>query len=169
MNRRSFIQSSAIAMASGMTARGANDRINVAVIGVRSRGRDHITSYAKLPEARIAAVCDIDQAQIERAVTFTEKLTGAKPQKTYQDIRKLLEDKDVDAVSIATCNHWHALAAIWACQAGKDVYVEKPASYNVHESWRMVEVARQTQRMVQIGSQSRSLPSMIRAMQLLQE
>ena len=71
-------------------------------------------------------------------------------------------------MSIATPNHWHALATIWACQAGKDVYVEKPASYNVYEGWRMVEVARKTNRMVQVGSQSRSLPSMIRAMQLLQ-
>ena len=73
-------------------------------------------------------------------------------------MRELFADKDIDAVSIATPNHWHALATIWACQAGKDVYVEKPASYNVHESWRMVEVARQTKRMVQVGSQSRSMP-----------
>src|SRR5207249_3838746 len=116
MNRRTFIQSSTIAMASGMTALGANDRINVAVIGVRGRGRDHIASYAKLPEARVAAICDIDQAQIERAVQHTEKLTGAKPQNTYQDIRKLLENKDIDAVSIATCNSWPALAAVGPCQ-----------------------------------------------------
>ena len=156
MNRRTFIQSSTIAMASGMTALGANDRINVAVIGVRSRGRDHITSYSKLPEARIAAVCDIDQAQIERAVAFTDKLTGSKPRKTYQDIRKLLEDKDIDAVSIATCNHWHALATVWACQAGKDVYVEKPASHEIWEGRKMVEAARKYNRMVQVGMQSRT-------------
>src|SRR5260370_36931210 len=125
----------------GMTARGANDCINVAVIGVRSRGRDHITSYAKPPEARIAGICDIDQAQIERAVAFTDKLTGYKPQKTYQDIRKLLEDKDIDAVSIATCNHWHALATIWSCHAGKDVYVEKPASHEIWEGRKMMKAA----------------------------
>src|SRR5881396_3860403 len=158
MNRRTFIQSSAIAMASGMTARGANDRINVAVIGVRGRGRDHITSYAKLPEARVAGICDIDQAQIERAVTFTDKLTGYKPQKTYQDIRKLLEDKDIDAVVIATCNHWHALAAIWACQAGKDVYVEKPLTHNHWEGQQLVRSARKLDRIVQIGTQQRSDP-----------
>jgi predicted dehydrogenase len=169
MNRRTFIQSSAIAMASGMTALGANDRINVAVVGLRGRGRDHITSYSKLPEARIAAVCDIDQAQIERAVQFTDKLTGSKPQKTYQDIRKLLEDKDVDAISIATCNHWHALATIWACQAGKDVYVEKPASHEIWEGRKMVEAARKYNRMVQVGMQSRTTEHKIRAMQLLQE
>ena len=169
MNRRTFIQSSAIAMASGMTALGANDRINVAVIGVRSRGRDHITSYAKLPEARIAAVCDIDQSEIERAVAFTDKLTGAKPQKTYQDIRRLLEDKDIDAVSIATCNHWHALATIWACQAGKDVYVEKPASHEIWEGRKMVEAARKYNRMVQVGMQSRTTQHKIQAMQLLHD
>jgi predicted dehydrogenase len=169
MNRRTFIQSSAIAIASGMTARGANDRINVAVIGVRSRGRDHITSYAKLPEARIAGICDIDQAQIERAVAFTDKLTGYKPQKTYQDIRKLLEDKDIDAVSIATCNHWHALATIWACQAGKDVYVEKPASHEIWEGRKMVEAARKYNRMVQVGMQSRTTAHKIKGMQLLHD
>ena len=82
-------------MASGMTALGDNDRVNVAVVGLRGRGRDHITSYSQLPEARVAAVCDIDQAQIERGAQLTEKLTGAKPN-TYQDIRKLLENKDID-------------------------------------------------------------------------
>jgi predicted dehydrogenase len=169
MNRRNFIQTSAIAMASGMTSLGANDRINVAVIGVRSRGRDHITSYAKLPQARIAAVCDIDQAQVERAVAFTDKLTGAKPQRTYQDIRKLLEDKDIDAVSIATCNHWHALATVWACQAGKDVYVEKPASHEIWEGRKMVEAARKYNRMVQVGMQSRTTQHKIQAMQMLRE
>ena len=156
-------------MASGMTARGANDRINVAVIGVRSRGRDHITSYAQLPEARIAAICDIDQAQIERAVAFTDKLTGYKPQKTYQDIRKLLEDKEIDAVSIATCNHWHALATIWACQAGKDVYVEKPASHEIWEGRKMVEAARKYNRMVQVGMQSRTTAHKIKGMRLLHD
>src|ERR1700730_13184072 len=169
MNRRSFIQSSAIALASGMTARGANDRINVAVIGVRGRGRDHITSYSKIPDARVAAVCDIDQAQIERAVQFTEKTTGAKPQKTYQDIRKLLDDKDIDAVSIATCNHWQALATIWACQAGKDVYVEKPASHEIWEVHKMVEAARKYNSMVQVGKLSSTTDHIIRAIQMLHD
>ena len=155
-------------MASGMTARGANDRINVGVIGVRGRGRDHITSYSKLPEARVAAVCDIDQAQPERAVQLTNQLTGGTP-KIYQDLRKLFEDKDIDAVSIATCNHWHALATIWACQAGKDVYVEKPASHEIWEGRKMVEAARKYNRMVQVGMQSRTTEHKIRAIQLLRE
>ena len=156
-------------MASGMTARGANDRINVGVIGVRGRGRDHINCYAKLKEARVAAICDIDQAQIERAVQLTEKVTGAKPQKTYQDLRRLFDDKDIDAVSIATCNHWHALATIWACQAGKDVYVEKPACHNIFEGRKMVEAARKYNRMVQVGMQSRTTDHKIRAIQMLHE
>src|ERR1700694_445690 len=113
MNRRNFIQSSAIALASGMTARGANDRINVAVIGVRGRGRDHITSYSKIPDARVAAVCDIDQAQIERAVQFTEKTTGAKPQKTYQDIRKLRGHKDRRGVDIDAHSQGRAGEPLW--------------------------------------------------------
>ena len=156
-------------MASGMTARGANDRINVAVIGLRGRGRDHITSFSKIPDVHIAAVCDIDQAQIERAVQFIDKLNGSKPQKTYQDMRKLLEDKDIDAVSIATPNHWHALATIWACQAGKDVYVEKPVSHNIFEGRKMVEAARKYDRIVQCGMQAAAKRITRRAMQLLHE
>src|SRR5215472_8589861 len=138
------------------------------IVGVGGRGNDHITSYARVANARVSALCDVNQPALERGQAAVNKLFGAIP-KGYNDMRKLFADKDVDAVSVATPNHWHSLATIWACQAGKDVYVEKPASYNVHESWRMVEVARQTRRMVQIGSQSRSMPQMIRAMQLLRE
>ena len=167
ISRRSFFQGAAAAV-SATRVMGANDRINVGLIGIGGRGTAHLNSYVKIPDCQVAALCDVNQAARERAQTrlFTAKSTKAKE---YKTMRELFADKDIDAVSIATPNHWHALAAIWACQAGKDVYVEKPASYNVHESWRMVEVARQTNRMVQIGSQSRSLPSMIRAMQLLNE
>src|SRR5262245_35801175 len=129
VNRRVFVGASAAA-AAGLRAVGANDRINVAVIGCRGRGRDHIGIYGKLPDARVAAICDIDQAQRERAIQLTEQTQGSKP-KDYGDLRRVFEDKDIDAVSIATCNHWHALATIWACQAGKDVYCEKPASHNI--------------------------------------
>ena len=87
--------------------------------------------------------------------SFILKESGSKP-KTYQDMRQVFDDKDIDAVSIATPNHWHALATIWACQAGKDVYVEKPASHNICEGRKMVEAAASTGRMVQVGSQSRS-------------
>jgi predicted dehydrogenase len=168
MERRHFLKTSAAAAVSGFTALGANDRIQVAVVGVRGRGRDHITSYSKISNCQVAAVCDIDQAQSERAVTLTEQLQGSKP-KVYQDIRKLLEDKEIDAISIATCNYWHALATIWACQAGKDVYVEKPASHNIWEGRKMVQAARKYNRMVQVGMQSRSIDHKIRAMQMLHD
>src|SRR5437764_12112320 len=147
---------------------GANDKINVAVIGVGGRGNDHIKEYAALPGARIAAVCDIDQAALEVATTRVKTLTGEQP-KAYGDMRELFADKGVDAVSITTPNHWHARATIWACQAGKDVYCEKPACYNVYEGERMIEVARKTGRMVQVGSQSRSVPHKIKAMELLRD
>ncbi len=164
IHRRSFL----LAAGASMTAAGANDRINVGVIGVRSRGREHIEVFGGQPGARVAAVCDIDQAQNERAVQLAEKVQGSKP-RTYQDIRRLLEDKEIDAVSIATCNHWHALAAIWACQAGKDVYVEKPASHNIWEGRKMVEAARKYGRIVQTGMQSRSIIHKQRAIELLRQ
>jgi predicted dehydrogenase len=167
VSRRTFFQGAAAAL-SATRVIGANDRINVGLIGIGGRGSSHLNSYVKIPDARIAALCDVNQAARERAQTRLQSATSTKA-KEYKTMRELFADKEVDAVSVATPNHWHSLATIWACQAGKDVYVEKPASYNVHESWRMVEVAHQTNRMVQVGSQSRSLPKMIRALQLLRE
>ena len=164
MQRRIFVAGGALAL----RALGANDRVNIAVIGVGGRGRAHIGFIAKQPNAQVAAVCDVNQAQTERAVALADKAQGSKP-KVYEDMRKVFEDKDIDAVSIATPNHWHSLATIWACQAGKDVYCEKPASYNIWESQRMVAAARQHNRMVQIGMQSRSTPHKMRAMQLLHD
>jgi predicted dehydrogenase len=147
---------------------GANDRVNIAVIGVGGRGRNHVQYIAKQPNATVAAVCDVNQAQTERAVALADKAQGSKP-KVYEDMRKVFDDKDIDAVSIATPNHWHSLATIWACQAGKDVYCEKPASYNIWESQRMVAAARKYNRMVQVGMQSRSTEHKMRAMQLLHD
>ena len=170
MHRRTFIFTSGavLSASSAWRAAGANDRVNLAVVGVRSRGREHIEVFGKLPGATVAAVCDIDSAHSERAVQLAEKVQGSKP-KTYHDIRRLLEDKTIDAISIATCNHWHALATIWACQAGKDVYVEKPASHNIFEGRRMVEEARKHGRIVQVGMQSRSTAHKKRAIELLRE
>ena len=113
-------------------------------------------------------MCDVNQAQTERAVALAEKDQGTKP-KVYEDMRRVFDDKDIDAVSIATPNHWHALATIWACEAGKDVYCEKPASYNIWESQRMVAAARKHNRIVQVGMQSRSTPHKQRAVQLLRD
>jgi predicted dehydrogenase len=166
-SRRSFLAAGAAAFSLGRVL-GANDRVNVGIVGIGGRGNDHIKTYATLPGARIAALCDVNQSALERGQAAVLKLTGETP-KGYDDMRKMFADKNVDAVSITTPNHWHALSTIWACEAGKDVYCEKPACYNVHEGERMIEVARKTGRMVQIGSQSRSVAHKMKAMQLLHE
>jgi hypothetical protein len=115
----------------------------------------------------VAALCDVNQAARERAQATLLKNTGEKA-KEFEDMREAFADPSVEAVSIATPNHWHALAAIWAMKAGKDVYGEKPACYNIYEGQKMLQAARDTKRMLQIGSQHRSLPFKIKAMQALQ-
>jgi len=168
--RRQFVRAAAAAIA---TARfpilGANDRIQVGIVGVGGRGTDHVNFYSELgSDCRIAAVCDVNQAARERATAATRRKGGSDP-KEFADMRALFDSKEVDAVSITTPNHWHALATIWACQAGKDVYVEKPATHNVYESRKVVEAARKYNRMVQVGSQSRSMPHKMRAIELLRK
>ncbi|MBY0526850.1 MAG: Gfo/Idh/MocA family oxidoreductase [Gemmataceae bacterium] len=159
MTRRSFLAVSAAAPLLGRAAYasllGANDRIRVAVMGVRGRGRSHVDSYLAIPNVEVAYICDVDKNVVGPMVTKVEKASGKAPV-VVSDIRKVLEDKSIDAISIATTNHWHALATVWACQAGKDVYVEKPGSHNVVEGRRMIEAARKYNRMVQHGTQSRS-------------
>lgn len=158
MQRRRFLQT-ATAFVAATQARpvlGANDKVELAVVGVGGRGRDHIQFFSDLPNARIAAICDVNQAARERGQALVKKLQGHTP-KAYVDQRELYEDKEILAVSIATPNHWHALSTVWACEAGKDVYVEKPASHNPYEGRRMIEAARKHGRMVQVGSQSRSI------------
>jgi predicted dehydrogenase len=168
--RRNLIKTAAAAIATAQfPILGANDRINVGIVGLGGRGNDHINFYSTLDaDCRIAAVCDVNQAARERAVARIRKAKNYDP-KEYDDMRAMFASKDVDAVSIATPNHWHALATTWACQAGKDVYVEKPASHNCFESVQMVAAARKYNRMVQVGTQSRSMPHKIRAIQLLRE
>jgi hypothetical protein len=168
--RRQFVKAAAAAIATAQfPILGANDRINVGIVGLGGRGTNHIQSYASLDsESRIAALCDVNQSARERAVALVRKLRGYES-KEYSDMRALFDSKDIDAVSLPLPNHWHALASIWACQAGKDVYVEKPASHNIFEGQQMVKAARKYNRMVQVGSQSRSAPHVIRAMQMLQE
>ncbi|HEX2999018.1 MAG TPA: Gfo/Idh/MocA family oxidoreductase [Armatimonadota bacterium] len=145
---------------------GANDRVRIAVIGVRGRGVDHTHAYAAMPDVDVVALCDVDESVISRAMK--EVVSRGKPEpRYYQDIRRLLEDKDIDGVSIATTNHWHALAAIWAMQAGKDVYVEKPVSHNMVEGRRMVEAAHKYRRICQAGTQCRSNPGIQQAMEFL--
>jgi predicted dehydrogenase len=167
-SRRTFLQASALSAVAASRAWGSNDRINVAIVGVGSRGQAHIAGYAKQPDAHIYALCDVDQANLERSQAHVKQLTGEMP-KGFQDMRAVFADKEVDAVSMPLPNHWHALATIWACQAGKDVYIEKPAAHDPYEGAQMVAAARKYGRMVQVGSQGRSAAHKIRAVQMLQD
>lgn len=134
---------------------GASDRVRLAVCGVRGRGWDHVQEFSKLPDVEVAALCDIDQSVLARRFDDMSKKGWARP-RAFTDVRKLLEDKSIDAISIASPNHWHSLMAIWACQAGKDVYCEKPCSHNVWEGAQVVQAAKKYNRIVQHGTQSRS-------------
>src|SRR5436309_559329 len=147
---------------------GASDRVRVAICGVRGRGHDHIRGFSRVPNAEIAALCDVDENVLNQRLGDVEKLGVPKP-KSFVDVRKLLEDKDIDAISIAAPNHWHSLMAIWACQAGKDVYVEKPCSHNWFEGRQLVRAVKKYNRICQHGSQSRSNPGMMEAIQHLHD
>lgn len=156
INRRTFLWQSAgvgLALAARPArAKSLNEQLNLGFIGTGARANDLLKQFRALPDVRIAALCDPDRQRLDATA---KKHRGAAK---YTDLRKLLDDRDVDAVVIATCNHWHALAAIWACQAGKDVYVEKPLSHNHWEGQQVVRVARKLDRIVQIGTQQRSDP-----------
>jgi predicted dehydrogenase len=128
-----------------------NDTVRVAVVGFNGRGRAHISAYLKIPNVEIAALCDVDQSVIENGCRMIEK-AGKKRPATYTDFRKLLEDKSIDAVSLATPNFHHALQTIWAVQAGKDVLVEKPCSYNMFEAQQIIAASRKYNRIVQHGT-----------------
>lgn len=143
---------------------GANDRVRVAVCGLHGRGKDHLSAYSRLSSVEIAALCDVDENVLRKGASGV----SGKPQ-TYVDVRKLLEDKSIDAISIATPNHWHSLMAIWACQAGKDVYVEKPCSHNFWEGRQLVRAAEKYKRIVQHGTQIRSSTAIQEAIKRLQE
>ena len=136
-------------------------------MGLGGRGSSHLKIYSGMQDVRVAGLCDVDQAALERAQATLLKNTGSKA-KEFTDMRKLFAEPDIEAVSIATPNHWHALAAIWAMKAGKDVYGEKPACYNIHEGQRMIEVLHQTSRVMQVGSQHRSTPFKMRAIEAMQ-
>jgi len=137
---------------------GANDRVRVAVCGLKSRGKDHLDAFSHVPNVEIAALCDVDESVLTKR---RGELRGSP--RTFADVRRLLEDPSIDAISIATPNHWHALMAIWACQAGKDVYVEKPCSHNLWEGRQLVRASEKYSRIVQHGTQSRSARALIEA------
>jgi predicted dehydrogenase len=142
------------AVRSAMPA-SANDTVRVACVGVRGQGRVHVSRYGAMPNVEVAAICDIDESVQRSCVAEMEK-AGKKRPAVYSDIRKLLEDKSIDAVSIATPNHHHTLQTVWACQAGKDVYVEKPCSHDMFEARQIAAAARKYNRLVQHGTNSRS-------------
>ena len=159
ITRRDFMKRS-VAVGAGLTlapfsrVRGANDDIRVAVVGINGRGGSHIGNFDKMDGVRLAGLCDVDRRVLERRAESFKKRN--KKVDAYVDIRELLDNKNIDAISIATTNHWHSLMTIWACQAGKDVYVEKPCSHNVFEGRKCVEAAEKYKRIVQHGTQSRS-------------
>lgn len=148
-------------------AKGANEKVRVGIIGCNGRGMAHIAGYLAVPEAEIAYICDVDRRAVEHGVAAVSRKQSTKPQ-GVNDLRRMLEDPNLDAVSIATPDHWHAPAAILACAAGKHVYVEKPGSHNLHESELLVAAARKCQRHVQMGNQRRSWPWVIEAINALQ-
>ncbi|WP_339792364.1 Gfo/Idh/MocA family oxidoreductase [uncultured Imperialibacter sp.] len=148
------------------SAFGANDKVQVAVLGVNGRGKDHIKGFQGLENAQVATLCDPDKNILTTRAGEFEATYGAKV-KMEQDLRKVFNDKNIDAVSIATPNHWHTLAAIWAMQAGKDVYVEKPGTHNLYEGMKLIEAAKKYNRVVQHGVQLRSSVAMQEAIQHL--
>lgn len=146
----------------------ANDKVRVAVLGVNGRGKDHIAGIMQQPGAEVVCVCDPDLNVAGKASARFEEKYGRRLQ-VVQDLRRVFDAKDIDAVTIATPNHWHALAGIWACQAGKDVYVEKPGAHNIHEGRKLVEAAHKYKRIVQHGVQLRSSEALREAVQLLRD
>lgn len=145
----------------------ANEKMSVAVVGVRGRGGDHLSGFSKSKFTQVTHICDVDEAVGQRKCDEFAAAHGGQRPEYVKDIRKLLENKSIDIVSIATPNHWHALAAIWSVQAGKHVYVEKPVSHNVSEGRRIVEAARKYNRIVQTGTQSRSAKGMRAAIEFI--
>ena len=158
----------------------ANETINIAVIGIRGdnkghptwtargRGQDHYEHLSLIKNVSVTHVVDVDERHFASSLGFMKEKWGGNP-KTETDFRRVLDNRDVDAVTIAAPDHWHALMTIWACQAGKDVYVEKPVSHNIAEGRRMIDAARTHNRIVQVGTQRRSGPVVAKAVQFLRD
>lgn len=176
ISRRDFLTKSTAGMVIGSAVLstasrrvlGANDTVNIACIGIRSRGRGLMENFAKINGVKIKYLVDVDENLLPERVAMVEEIAGYRP-KTEWDMRKVFEDKDVDAVVIAVPNHWHALATIWAAQAGKNVYVEKPSCHNMFEGRKMVEAARRYGVLVQVGFQNRSRINTNAAMKFLHD
>ena len=179
-NRRTFLKNTGKATAAAAFtlnavkgsraygAYGANDTVRAAVCGIRSRGKSHIADLSKVPGVEVVALCDVDEREL--AARSSEFTKAGRPQPTlYTDMRKLFEDKSIDVVSFATPNHWHTLGGIWAMEAGKEVYVEKPCSHNVWEGRMLVQASRRYNRICQHGTQIRSSVAVREGMELLRE
>ncbi len=171
LTRRDFVKGAAAATVLLGTSKtswaGANDRVRVAVLGINGRGRSHLGGYGALDNVEVTTLCDPDANLF--APRIKEFFRNKPEPKCEQDIRRVLEDKDVDVISIATPNHWHSLATIWGCQAGKDVYVEKPMTHNIFEGQKVVEAVKKYGRVVQHGTQLRSNPGFQKGIQRLKE
>lgn len=180
INRRRFLEDSMLATAALAAASVPvtsfaeekptglpSNKVRVAILGCRIRGKQHVVELSKVPDCEIVYVCDPDKDLAAELATAVEKNQGVGPQ-AVQDMRRVFDDKTVDAVFIATPNHWHALAAIWAMQSGKDAYVEKPVSHNISEGRRIVQVAQKTGRMCQGGTQNRSNMALAEAIEYMQ-
>jgi len=170
MNRRHFLMSTAAAAGALSTKAlaSANDTVRVACVGIRGQGNAHIREYSKMQNVEIAALCDVDENVLNKRLGEVVS-SGKKKPAAFTDVRKLLEDKSIDAISIATPNHWHSLIGIWACQAGKDVYCEKPCSHDIFEGRQLVRAAQKYNRIVQHGTNSRSGPAVREAMDKMRE
>jgi len=172
ITRRRFLKGTlaggaAAALAPYSRVLGANDDIRVAVVGFNSQGSNHIKYFSNIPGVRLVALCDVDRNIIDREVGKLKERNQKVD--TYIDVRKLLEDKNIDAIVTATPNHWHSLVTVWACQAGKDIYVEKPVSYAIWEGRKMVEAARKYNRIVQAGTQRRSDEGLAQAIEYIRQ
>jgi predicted dehydrogenase len=171
LDRRNFLHAAASTAAlTALTAAGAadkpNEKIRLAVMGVRGRGRGLISGFAPFDDVEIVCLCDPDENVVPDAIKAMKPWQKHEP-KVEKDIRKVLENRDITAVVIAAPDHWHALATVWACQAGKHVYVEKPVSHNLVEGRRMVEAARKHERVVQVGTQRRSAEHLAKAAEFI--
>jgi predicted dehydrogenase len=142
--------------------------VSLGIVGLGGRGSSHLNTYTGLAEAQVVGLCDVNQPARENAQATLARKNLDKA-KEFEDMRQMFADPKIEAVSIATPNHWHALSAIWAMKAGKDVYGEKPACYNIYEGTRMIQVQRETKRIMQVGSQHRSWPFKIKAIGALQQ
>lgn len=178
MQRRTFLQttSAAAGLAVFQAAaadepagkKSANDRVSVCVAGVRGRGGSLLATFAALPDVDVKYVCDLDDDVLKSRIAQVEQRTGKRPE-AIKDFRKALEDKSLDALVLGTPDHWHALPTIFACQAGKDVYVEKPDGHNILEGRTMVAAGKKYGRVIQMGTQSRSGKHMASAMAYIAE